>query len=240
MNNSFPQAGEGYMSDQSSRHRISKILAQPTLWVCAGIFLYTAASLSACGGKKSDTVISDIDSLTYSSITRDVSSLISDSGITKYKLESPIWYTYDLPEPYWYFPEGMYVEQFDTLFNTQASIKADTAYYFQSKKLWQLVGNVEVLNREGGRFFGNSLFWDEHLQEVYSHEHTLIIPEPGQLIESKFGFRSNQSMTRYELYSSYGHVDVEDKPMSPLAPTPGAPTPGATPDTLQIAPPIIQ
>lgn len=214
------------------------MLAQPSIWVCAGIFLYIIASLSACGGKKSDTILADIDTLSYSSLTRDVSSLISDSGITKYKLESPIWYTYDQPESYWYFPEGMYVEQFDTLFTTQASIKADTAYYFQSKKLWQLVGNVEVLNREGGRFFGNSLFWDENLQEVYSHEHTLIIPEPGQLIESKYGFRSNQTMTRYELYSSYGHVDVEDKPMAPS--TPGSTTNGAAPDTLAIAPSSIK
>lgn len=213
------------------------MLAQTHIVVCAGIFLYITASLSACGGKKSDTILSDIDSLPYSSLTRDVSSLISDSGITKYKLESPIWYTYDTPEPYWYFPEGMYVEQFDTLFTTQASIKADTAYYYQSKKLWQLIGNVEVLNREGGRFFGNSLFWDEQLQEVYSHEQTLIIPEPGQLIESKYGFRSNQSMTRYELYSSYGHVDVEDKSMPPANSTT---TTSGAPDTLTIAPAPIK
>lgn len=213
------------------------MLAQPTLWVCAGIFLYITAALSACGGKKSDTILADVDSLSYSSITRDVSSLISDSGITKYKLEAPIWYTYDNPEPYWYFPEGMYVEQFDTLFATQASIKADTAYYYQAKKLWQLVGNVEVLNREGGRFFGNSLYWDEQLQEVYSHEHTLIIPKPGQLIESKYGFRSNQSMTRYELYSSFGHVDVEDHPMAPADSTSTASE--TAPDTLSLAPAAI-
>ncbi len=226
------------MSDKSSQHRISKILAQPVIWVCAGIFLYITASLSACGSKRSDTILSDIDSLPYTSLTRDVSSLISDSGITKYKLEAPIWYTYDQPEAFWYFPEGMYVEQFDTLYTTQASIKADTAYYYQSKRLWQLVGNVEVLNREGGRFFGNSLFWDEQIQEVYSYEHTLIIPEPGQLIESKYGFRSNQSMTRYELYSSYGHVDVEDKPITPTDSTSTAIS--AAPATLTIAPSSAQ
>lgn len=190
-------------------------LAQPHKWVCAGIFLYFFMSLTGCGGKKSDTIMSQVDSLPYTSLTRDASSLISDSGITKYKLEAPVWYTYDKPEAHWYFPEGFYVEQFDTLFTTQASIKADTAYYFQDKKLWQLLGNVEVLNREGQRFFGHSLFWDEMTAEVYSHEHTIIVPANGQLIESKYGFKSNQDMSQYELYSSYGHLDVEDKPMSP-------------------------
>lgn len=208
--------GEECMSDHLSPHNLKRILAQPMIWVCAGIFLYTLASLSACKSKKGDTLLKEVDSLTYAMVTRDISSLISDSGITKYKLESPVWYTFEEPEAKWYFPEGLYVEQFDTLFQTKASIKADTAYYYQDKKLWELIGNVEVLTREGQRYYGHSLYWDESSAEVYSHEHTTIIPENGQLIESKYGFRSNQNMTRYELYSSSGHVDVEDKPVTPV------------------------
>lgn len=78
----------------------------------------------------------------------------------------------------------LYVEQFDTLFAIEASIKADTAYYHQDRKLWELIGNVEVLNREGSssleiRYIGTSA------GEVYSHEKTLIVPEDGQLIESE-------------------------------------------------------
>lgn len=211
------------MSDTSSRYIRKRILAQPGLWVCAGILFYITFSLSACKSKKGDTLIKEVDTLPYSMVTRDISSLISDSGITKYKLESPVWYTYNKPEAKWYFPEGLYVEQFDTLFQTKASIKADTAYYYQDKKLWELIGNVEVLSREGQRYFGHSLYWDEELAEVYSHEHTTIIPSNGQLIESKYGFRSNQNMTRYELYSSYGHVDVEDKPLAPADSTAVAP-----------------
>lgn len=156
---------------------------------------------------------SDIDSLSYTSLTTGVETLISDSGVTKYKLNAAKWYVFEEPEDKWYFPEGLYVEQFDTLFNTQASIKADTAYYHRDRQLWELKGDVEVLNREGQRFFGQSLFWDERLQEVYSHEHIMIERSSGQLIESDFGFKSNQSMTRYELYSSHGHFDVEDSPM---------------------------
>ncbi len=222
------------MKEQPPRNKQFKILAQPQSWVCAGVFLYVLISLASCGGKKSDTLASQIDSLPYTSLTRDASSLISDSGITRYKLEAPVWYTYEEPEAYWHFPEGFYVEQFDTLFHTQASIKADTAFYYQDKKLWELLGNVEVLTRDGQRFFGHSLYWDEALAEVYSHEHTLIVPANGQLIESKFGFRSNQMMTRYELYSSYGHLDVEDKPMS------NAVDSIPPKDSLQVASPMLR
>ena len=207
--------GEESMSDITSRNIWRRILAQPSIWVCAGILFYITLSLSACKSKKGDTLIKEVDSLPYTMVTRDVSSLISDSGVTKYKLESPVWYTYSEPEAKWYFPKGLYVEQFDTLFTIKASIKADTAFYYQDKKLWELIGNVEVLSREGQRYYGHSLYWDEEKAEVYSHEHTTIVPSTGQLIESKYGFKSNQNMTRYELYSSSGHVDVEDKPLTP-------------------------
>lgn len=190
-----------------------KVLARPKSLGCAVIFLYIIWSFMACNHRKGDVLTSDIDSLEYTSLTTGVETLISDSGITKYKLNAAKWYVFDKPEDKWYFPEGLYVEQFDTLFNIQASIKADTAYYYRERQLWELKGNVEVLNREGQRFFGHSLFWDESLQEVYSHEYIMIERSSGQLIESDFGFKSNQSMTRYELYSSHGHFDVEDQPM---------------------------
>ena len=176
---------------------------------------YLLFSISACRARKSDALQSDLDSIPYTSVTRAVQTLISDSGVTRYKLEAPIWYTYEQPESYWLFPDGIYVEQFDTLFHIQASIKADSAIYFQNKKLWELRGNVRVLNREGQRFYSESLFWDEAEAEVYSHDYIKIIRGMGQLIESKYGFRSNQNMTRYELYSSHGHLDVHDGQMAP-------------------------
>lgn len=211
-------------------HPKQLMLAQPIFWACAGIFLYVFLSLSACKKREGDAVVSSIDSLSYTSVTKSVETLISDSGITKYKLTAPIWYTYDQPQKHWYFPEGLYVEQFDTLFMIQASIKADTAYYHQDRKLWELIGNVEVLNREGQRYFGNSLYWDENAAEVYSHEKSLIVPADGQLIESEYGFRSNQSMTRYVLYSSHGHMDFEDKPME--SPDSIAHDPALEPDSI--------
>ena len=60
--------------------------------------------------------------------TEDASMLISDSGITRYRLEAKIWDIYSNEgDAYWYFPEGIHVEQFDSLFRVTGSIVADTA-----------------------------------------------------------------------------------------------------------------
>ena len=74
---------------------------------------------------------------TYTLRTTDVSSLISDSGITRYRMNAKEWLVFGKArEPYSYFPQGVYVEKFDSLFNVEASVKADTAYYWDKKVMW--------------------------------------------------------------------------------------------------------
>ena len=89
--------------------------------------------------------------------------------MTRYRLKAKEWQIYGkAAEPHWYFPEGIYVEKFDTLFQTEASIKADTAYYYDKKGLWELIGNVEVESLQGEHFETSQLFWDQKQEKVYS------------------------------------------------------------------------
>lgn len=205
--------------------KCSKPAYHPLGW-CACFFCLLSLSISGCGRKKAPLPSTNIDSISFTSLTENVETLISDSGVTKYKLRTDLWYTYDQPKQMWYFPEGIYLEQFDTLFNIVASVKADTAYYYQSQKLWELRENVTVKNREGQEFYAVSLFWDEQNQEIYSHDPIRIIRGDGEMLESQYGFKSNQMMTKYELYSSHGHMNVKDEPIIvDSLPAPAAPLP---------------
>ena len=61
--------------------------------------------------------------------TLGVTTLISDSGVTRYRVNTEEWLMFDRKKPsYWAFEKGVYLEQFDSIFNIEASIKADTAY----------------------------------------------------------------------------------------------------------------
>ena len=187
----------------------------------------------------------DIDTVLYTTFTTDVNTLISDSGITKYKLQAKYWYTYEKPERKWSFPEGLHLEQFDEGFNIEASVDADTAYYYQDRKLWELKNNVRVLNRSGQHFYAQTLYWDEANQEVYSHDPVRIERSQGEYLYAEYGFKSNQSMTKYELYSSSGHMDVaDDAGGSPMVPPTGAgaiaPSPVAAPVVPQVRPQVLQ
>lgn len=111
-------------------------------------------SFSSCGGKKNTLgdAITERDSLPVMN-TLGVTTLISDSGVTRYRVNTEEWTVYDRKKPsYWAFEKGVYLEQFDSIFNIEASIKADTAYYYDKQKLWKLIWECRYTEPERGAF----------------------------------------------------------------------------------------
>jgi len=173
--------------------------------------------LSSCGKDKKEIVDVEFDpETTYTLKTTDVSTLISDSGITRYRLEAKEWFMYEkAAEPFWYFPEGIYIEKFDSLFQTEASIKADTAYNYRKTGLWKAIGNVVVKNLEGEHFETSLLYWDQKEEKIYSDQYIRI--EQADKIITGIGFESNQSMTQYKIFNSQGIFPVSDTPKDTTA-----------------------
>lgn len=131
-------------------------------------------------------------------LTRDVETLISDSGVTRYRIVTPIWYVYDeTPDPYWRFPEGLRLERYDNFFRIEATVLADSATYLKNKQLWRLDGNVNITNVMNEKFLTNQLFWDQRQQKLYS-DSFIHIERPDKVLEGH-GFDSNQELTRYTI-----------------------------------------
>lgn len=146
--------------------------------------------------------------------TTKVSTLISDSGITRYRLVAGEWSIYErVNEPYWAFPKGIYIEKFDSLFKVEASIKADTAFFIEGKKLWHLKKNVKIINFQGEKFETQDLYWDQFAQKIYSDSFIKI--EQSSKIITGLGFESNEAMTRYIIRKTQGIFQIEDNNSQP-------------------------
>lgn len=164
----------------------------------------------ACAGKDKNIAeaITERDSLP-SMRTLGVTTLISDSGITRYKIITEEWTIFDKKDPpYWAFEKGVYLEKFDSLFRIDASIKADTAYYYEKKKLWELRSNVSIRNLNGDKFDTELLFWDEKKEEIYSDKFIRIEQEDKTI--TGYGFESNQELTEYQIRNTTGIFTIED------------------------------
>ena len=157
--------------------------------------------LISCGNDKKEYVNAPLDNETMPSMRDDsVTMLISDSGLIKYKLITKNWEFFEnAKDPHWYFPEGIYLEQFDTSFQKQITIKADTAWHFTLRKLWKLKGNVFIENIQDETFSTDELFWDEKEQKVYSDKY-IEINRPEKLMLKGIGFESNLNMTQYRIF----------------------------------------
>lgn len=113
-------------------------------------------------------------------------------------------------KPYWYFPKGVYVEKFDSLFHAESTVTADTAYFFEREKLWKLIGNVKMLSLQNERFETELLFWDQNSRRIYS-DSTIRIEQPERIIIGR-GFESNETMTQYTLRDTEGIFHVKEEP----------------------------
>lgn len=166
---------------------------------------------SACSGRKKELgkAITERDSLPVMD-TRGVTTLISDSGITRYRIVTEEWLMFDRKRPpYWSFEKGVYLEQFDSIFQVEASIKSDTAYYFEKDRLWKLMGNVHIQNLKGEKFDTQLLYWDQNKQKIYSDKF-IRIEQPDRIITGR-GFDSNQQMTVYTINQPEGVFYVDEE-----------------------------
>ena len=166
--------------------------------------------MASCGKENKEVVEVTFDpENTYTLRTTDVSSLISDSGITRYRMNAKEWLVFGkAKEPYSYFPQGVYVEKFDSLFNVEASVKADTAYYWDKKGLYKLIGHVSILSQEGTKLDTSILYFDQKEDQIYTDEYFEL--EEGGKIITGIGFKSNQNMTKYKIFNSQGTFPVSD------------------------------
>ncbi|MCC8094643.1 MAG: LPS export ABC transporter periplasmic protein LptC [Tannerellaceae bacterium] len=179
-----------------------------------GIVVMLLLFSASCKKEITEVVAVEFDpNTTYTMKATEVSSLISDSGVTRYRMVAQEWRVYGkADEPFWYFPEGIYLEKFDSLFTAEATIQADTAYYYEKLSLWKLIDNVEIENLEGEFFETSLLFWDQKEEKIYSGQFIRIVQKDEKIITG-IGFESNQEMSQYIVYNSRGEFPVSETPV---------------------------
>ena len=141
--------------------------------------------------------------------TYGVNTLISDSGVIKYRIVTERWDVNTIKQPSrWTFERGIFLEQFDDKFHIEGYIFADTAWYYDQLKLWELRGRVRIRNVNGLVFRSEELFWDGMKHEFYSHKYSRVVT-PERELEGTY-FRSDEHMRHYEVTNSVGSFQSED------------------------------
>lgn len=174
------------------------------------IAAFVAMILSGCNDVQEHTApaIRDRDSASVMT-SYGVNTLISDSGVIKYKIITERWDVNTIKNPSrWTFEKGVFFEQFDEKFHVQAYIQADTAWYYDQQKLWHLRGRVKIRNINGLLYESEELYWDGVRHELYSNVFSKVTT-PERSMEGTY-FLSDERMTHYTVSNSKGSFTRED------------------------------
>ena len=203
------------------------------------VAMVLGAFVAACDEQKSHTAPAIYDRDSVSMMTSyGINTLISDSGVIKYKIVAERWDVNTVRQPSrWTFEKGIFMEQFDEQFHVEGYIQADTAWYYDQQKLWELRGRVYIRNVNGLVFRSEEFFWDGIRHEFYSHKFSRVVT-PERTLEGTY-FRSDEHMAHYEVTNSVGSFQSTDMEGDQGQNDSGT-SATTSPDSIAPAPPVRQ
>ena len=190
-----------------------------------GLVLLTASyALVSCSEEREHTApaIHDRDSVPVMT-TYGVNTLISDSGVIKYRIVTERWEINENRKPSrWTFNKGILLTQFDLKKHVVGYIQCDSAVYFDKDRRWELRGRVRILTAQGLTFYSNELYWDERNHEMWSYSYSHL-KTPDKELQGNW-FRSDEQMTNYEIRQTKGwgifskeeFMSPADSPFTPI------------------------
>lgn len=167
------------------------------------------AFLGSCSAEQEHMAdaINESDSLAFMTAS-GVSTLISDSGVIRYKLVAEDWQIHNNTTPAtWKFLHGFFMERFDENMHTDLFVQADTAFLHE-QRTWELRGRVIVKNLQGTLFLTEELLWDMSDHKMWNHQPMDIFMPDRELHGTEF--RSNEQMTDYYVMNSEGAFPASD------------------------------
>jgi LPS export ABC transporter protein LptC len=174
-------------------------MKQILLYIILGVLFF-----ASCEEQKEHTAPAILPRDSASVMTSyGVNTLISDSGVIKYRIVTERWDINEVKNPpRWTFDKGVFLEAFDQKFHIYSYIQCDSAIYYNQQKLWVMRGRVRILTKDNIRFSSEELYWDENAHEIYSYKYSRLIT-PDRRLEGSY-FRSDEQMTKYYVSNTRG------------------------------------
>ena len=166
--------------------------------------------LQSCSSSVKNTATLDVvrDSAAVMK-TYNVTTLVSDSGITRFRVNTPEWLVFDKKaKPTWEFPNGIHLEQFDENLEVHSEVSAKKAIYYTELEQWILSDSVYAINVEGEKFESEILYVHQKEDRIFTDKFVKITQE--DKIITGIGMESNQRLTKYRVLKPQGIIPLDE------------------------------
>ena len=225
------------------KSRFSQITIRNITKTVLGSLFFLVLFLVACNNDKPDKIGAIVNRTKLPKMhATEITTIISDSGITRYRITAPRWDFYDkASQPYQEFTEGIYFEKFDANLKVDANIQSKYARFNENEQIWELRGKVRAMNIQGELFETEQLFWNQRQARFYSD--SLIKITQATHIITGIGFESNETMTHYTIKKTQGVFPLNESaptsfPTSSPQPVKPVSNPTTNPKPKTVFPPV--
>jgi len=99
---------------------------------------------------------------------KNIESYLSQGGVLRAKLISPLMYRYQKDTIYTEFPNTLYVDFYDDSMRVESWLTSRYGKYMENLNKVYLRDSVTVINREGDTLRCPELWWDQNQQKFYT------------------------------------------------------------------------
>jgi hypothetical protein len=120
---------------------------------------------------------------------------MSENGQKSYHFITPLMEGYSMArEPYKEFRKGIKIITYegDTTAVESATLTANYAIFYETRKLWEAKGDVVVIQNGGRRLYTSQLFWNQATHRIYSNVDSRVVD--GDELYDCEGFESDEEM----------------------------------------------
>jgi LPS export ABC transporter protein LptC len=138
----------------------------------------------------------------------DVESLYSDSSVVRLKLIARRQLEYENKDHE--FPEGIYIEFYDTDGILSSTLKANYCYNYGKEERWRALGNVIVKNVVSNEQLNTEeLFWEPNKEIVYTNEFVRIETD-GEIVMGE-GLEAAQDFSWWNIKNGRGTISLDSE-----------------------------
>nr|WP_067060616.1 LPS export ABC transporter periplasmic protein LptC [Mucilaginibacter sp. L294] len=140
--------------------------------------------------------------------TTGVIMTISDNAIVKAQLTSPLLIEYATKkDPYQIMPKGVKVVLYNDSLKIDATITADTGYYYADKGMVHFKKNVVATRKDGATYKSEELIWDINKKLAYSNQ-KVVMAKPNGDIMNATSFTSDDKLLHPIFQNATGAIQM--------------------------------
>lgn len=153
---------------------------------------------------------SDIKALNTKSIQKDeaikVESFLSQGGIAKARLTTPLMLHVGADTPYIEFPKTLHVDFYNEDKTVESRLDAKYGKYFESLDKIYLRDSVKIVSVKGDTMLCEDVWWDQNKQKFFSNKKTIVKSPDIPYYIAPAGFEASQDLKTKKFFGGSGTV----------------------------------